>query len=110
MSLPCFIRRSIYQPGTYPTSCTITRIWPDPAVRTPTVLLEAKNLEGAQEVFWRQADFGYVMERLAEAQVFCHPCEQGDSLLACSRHLLHCRATNLYLDLRNPRQPQDREF
>ncbi|XP_075704109.1 EGF domain-specific O-linked N-acetylglucosamine transferase-like [Rhinoderma darwinii] len=68
----------------------------------------AKNLEGAQEVFWRQADFGYIMERLAEAQVFCHPREQGDSLLACSRHLLHCRATNLYLDLRNPRRPQDR--
>ncbi|XP_075704070.1 EGF domain-specific O-linked N-acetylglucosamine transferase-like isoform X2 [Rhinoderma darwinii] len=68
----------------------------------------AKNLEGAQEVFWRQADFGYVMERLAEAQVFCHPREQGDSLLACSCHLLHCRATNLYLDLRNPRRSQDR--
>ncbi|XP_075704033.1 EGF domain-specific O-linked N-acetylglucosamine transferase-like [Rhinoderma darwinii] len=66
-----------------------------------------RNLEGAQEVFWRQADFGYVMERLAEAQVFCHPREQGDSLLACSRHLLHCRATNLYLALRNPRRSQD---
>ncbi|KAG8557079.1 hypothetical protein GDO81_018327 [Engystomops pustulosus] len=68
----------------------------------------ARNLEGAQEVFWRQADFGYVMERLAEEQVLCHPREQGDSLLACSSHLQHCRATNLYLDLRNTKRSQDR--
>lgn len=68
----------------------------------------ARNLEGAQEVFWRQADFGYVMERLAETHVFCRPREQGDSLLACSSHLQHCRATNIYLDLRNSRRSQDR--
>ncbi|XP_068109934.1 EGF domain-specific O-linked N-acetylglucosamine transferase [Hyperolius riggenbachi] len=68
----------------------------------------AKNLEEAQEVFWKQADFGYVKERIEETQVLCHPHVQGDSLLACSTFLQHCRATNLYLDLRKPRRGPDR--
>ncbi|MEE6502537.1 hypothetical protein FKM82_004546 [Ascaphus truei] len=68
----------------------------------------AKNIEGAQEVFWKQADFGYVRERLAETQTLCQPQAQGDSLLSCSSNLQHCRATNLYLDLRRQRRGQDR--
>ncbi|KAM5148914.1 EGF domain-specific O-linked N-acetylglucosamine transferase [Mantella aurantiaca] len=68
----------------------------------------AKTLAEAEDVFWRQADFGYVRERLGEVQVLCHPRQQGDSLLACSTNLQHCRATNLYLDLRNPRRGTDR--
>uniref|UniRef100_A0A803JWL1 EGF domain-specific O-linked N-acetylglucosamine transferase n=1 Tax=Xenopus tropicalis TaxID=8364 RepID=A0A803JWL1_XENTR len=67
----------------------------------------AKTIEESQEVFWKQADFGYVKERLAETQILCRPQEQGDSMLACSRNLQHCRATNLYLDLRNPRRGQE---
>ncbi|XP_063797008.1 EGF domain-specific O-linked N-acetylglucosamine transferase [Pseudophryne corroboree] len=68
----------------------------------------AKNLEGAQEIFWRQADFGYVKERLGETQMLCRPKEKGDSMLACSTNLQHCRATNFYLDLRNPKRSNDR--
>uniref|UniRef100_A0A6I8RBR0 EGF domain-specific O-linked N-acetylglucosamine transferase n=1 Tax=Xenopus tropicalis TaxID=8364 RepID=A0A6I8RBR0_XENTR len=68
----------------------------------------AKTIEESQEVFWKQADFGYVKERLAETQILCRPQEQGDSMLACSRNLQHCRATNLYLDLRNPRRGQEK--
>ncbi|XP_073448309.1 EGF domain-specific O-linked N-acetylglucosamine transferase [Aquarana catesbeiana] len=68
----------------------------------------AKNLKEAEEVFWRQADFGYVKERIDEMQVLCHPHEPGDSLLACSANLQHCRATNLYLDLRKPRRGPER--
>ncbi|XP_075039512.1 EGF domain-specific O-linked N-acetylglucosamine transferase [Mixophyes fleayi] len=68
----------------------------------------AKNLEGAREVFWKQADFGYVKERLDETQILCRQTQKGDSLLACSTNLQHCRATNLYLDLRNPQRSNDR--
>ncbi|KAM4721955.1 EGF domain-specific O-linked N-acetylglucosamine transferase [Rhinophrynus dorsalis] len=68
----------------------------------------AKNMEGAQEIFWRQADFGYVKEKMDETQILCHPRAPGDSLLACSSNLQHCRATNLYMDLRQPRRSQDR--
>ncbi|XP_041445201.1 EGF domain-specific O-linked N-acetylglucosamine transferase isoform X1 [Xenopus laevis] len=68
----------------------------------------AKTIEESQQVFWRQADFGYVKERLAETQILCRPQEQGDSMLACSQNLQHCRATNLYLDLRHPRRGQEK--
>ncbi|KAM4022947.1 LOW QUALITY PROTEIN: EGF domain-specific O-linked N-acetylglucosamine transferase [Anomaloglossus baeobatrachus] len=91
----------------YETSCSKERRFSYPACHQLDTGW-ARNLEGARDVFWRQADFGYVMERQAEAQVLCGPREPGDSLLVCSGHLQHCRATNLYLDLRSPRRLQDR--
>ncbi|XP_053576669.1 EGF domain-specific O-linked N-acetylglucosamine transferase isoform X2 [Bombina bombina] len=67
-----------------------------------------KSIGAAQKEFWTQADFGYVKERRDETQILCHPQEPGDSLLACSSNLQHCRATNIYLDLRKSRRGQDR--
>ncbi|KAM6170224.1 EGF domain-specific O-linked N-acetylglucosamine transferase isoform 1-T1 [Rhynchocyon petersi] len=66
------------------------------------------TLESAQDIFWKQADFGYAGERLQETHVLCQPEETGDSGLICSRYLQYCRATNLYLDLRNVKRNQDR--
>ncbi|XP_006896009.1 PREDICTED: EGF domain-specific O-linked N-acetylglucosamine transferase isoform X1 [Elephantulus edwardii] len=65
------------------------------------------TLESAQDIFWKQADFGYAGERLEEMRALCQP-EAGDSSLVCSRYLQYCRATNLYLDLRNIKRNQDR--
>ncbi|KAG8510581.1 EGF domain-specific O-linked N-acetylglucosamine transferase [Galemys pyrenaicus] len=66
------------------------------------------TLESAQDIFWRQADFGYAGERLEEMHVLCHPQEMNDSSLVCSHYLQHCRATRLYLDLRNIKRNHDR--
>ncbi|KAJ8258554.1 hypothetical protein COCON_G00175660 [Conger conger] len=68
----------------------------------------ASSIQAAQDVFWKQADFGYVRERLDEMKTLCKPSNPGDSSLACSSHMRFCRATNLYLDLRNPRRAQER--
>ncbi|XP_030062067.1 EGF domain-specific O-linked N-acetylglucosamine transferase isoform X2 [Microcaecilia unicolor] len=68
----------------------------------------AKDMEAAQQVFWKQADFGYVKQRMEEIHTFCRPGTAGDSLLSCSSNLQHCRATNLYIDLRKPKRSQDR--
>ncbi|XP_029456924.1 EGF domain-specific O-linked N-acetylglucosamine transferase [Rhinatrema bivittatum] len=68
----------------------------------------AKDIESAQQVFWKQADFGYVKERLEETRTFCRPGAVEDSLLSCSSNLQHCRATNLYIDLRKPKRSQER--
>ncbi|XP_077132184.1 EGF domain-specific O-linked N-acetylglucosamine transferase [Ranitomeya variabilis] len=106
----CPFKEYLTQPDScwgYEKSCRKERRFSDPACHELDTGW-ARNLEGAQEVFWRQADFGYVMERQAEAEILCSPREQGDSLLVCSSHLQHCRATNLYLDLRSPRRSQDR--
>lgn len=35
------------------------------------VLPRASSVEAAQELFWKQADFGYVMERLSEMKTLC---------------------------------------
>jgi len=66
------------------------------------------TLESAQDIFWKQADFGYAGERLEELHVLCQPKETHDSSLVCSRYLQYCRASNLYLDLRNIKRNHDR--
>lgn len=68
----------------------------------------ARTLEAAQEVFWKQADFGYVKERLSELKVLCKATMPRDSSLKCSSHTRFCKATNLYLDLRTPRRGHER--
>lgn len=66
------------------------------------------TLESAQDMFWRQADFGYARERLGEIRTICQPERASDSSLVCSRYLQYCRATGLYLDLRNIKRNHDR--
>uniref|UniRef100_A0A8C3YL64 EGF domain-specific O-linked N-acetylglucosamine transferase n=1 Tax=Catagonus wagneri TaxID=51154 RepID=A0A8C3YL64_9CETA len=66
------------------------------------------TLESAEDIFWKQADFGYAGERLEELHVLCQAEETNDSSLVCSRYLQYCRATNLYLDLRNIKRNHDR--
>lgn len=68
----------------------------------------AHSLEAAQELFWKQADFGYVKERLSELKTLCKASKPGDSSLRCSSHTRFCKATNLYLDLRKPRRGHER--
>ncbi|XP_074986328.1 EGF domain-specific O-linked N-acetylglucosamine transferase isoform X2 [Caretta caretta] len=68
----------------------------------------ANDIETAQQIFWKQADFGYVKERLDEMKTHCKPIAKGDSSLACSQYLQHCRATNLYIDLRTIKRNHDR--
>ncbi|ELW47065.1 hypothetical protein TREES_T100015279 [Tupaia chinensis] len=66
------------------------------------------TIESARDLFWKQADFGYARERLEEMHVLCEPNKTSDSSLVCSRYLQYCRATNLYLDLRNIKRNHDR--
>ncbi|XP_014728829.1 PREDICTED: EGF domain-specific O-linked N-acetylglucosamine transferase isoform X2 [Sturnus vulgaris] len=68
----------------------------------------ASDIETAQQIFWKQADFGYVQERLSEVKTHCKPAATGDSSLTCSQYLQHCRATNLYIDLRAVKRNHDR--
>uniref|UniRef100_A0A8B9LGZ1 EGF domain-specific O-linked N-acetylglucosamine transferase n=1 Tax=Astyanax mexicanus TaxID=7994 RepID=A0A8B9LGZ1_ASTMX len=68
----------------------------------------ASSVQAAQEIFWKQADFGYVRERLSEMKTLCKPLNSGESFLKCTSHMRFCRATNLYLDLREPRRGQER--
>ncbi|KAG8007457.1 EGF domain-specific O-linked N-acetylglucosamine transferase, partial [Nibea albiflora] len=68
----------------------------------------AHSLEAARELFWKQADFGYVKERLSEIKTLCKAIKPGDSSLKCSSHTRFCKATNLYLDLRKPRRSHER--
>ncbi|XP_059385298.1 EGF domain-specific O-linked N-acetylglucosamine transferase-like isoform X2 [Carassius carassius] len=68
----------------------------------------ANSIQAAQELFWKQADFGYVRERLSELKTLCKPLSPGDSSLKCTSHMRFCRAINLYLDLRSPRRGHER--
>ncbi|XP_042308824.1 EGF domain-specific O-linked N-acetylglucosamine transferase [Sceloporus undulatus] len=68
----------------------------------------ASTIEEAQHVFWKQADFGYVKERMDEVKTYCTPKAVGDSSLHCSRYLQYCRATNLYIDFRSPKRNHER--
>ncbi|KAL2091396.1 hypothetical protein ACEWY4_013659 [Coilia grayii] len=68
----------------------------------------ASSVPAGQELFWKQADFGYVRERRNELKTLCKPLHPGDSSLKCASHMRFCRATNLYLDLRKPRRGHER--
>ncbi|XP_060095493.1 EGF domain-specific O-linked N-acetylglucosamine transferase isoform X1 [Heteronotia binoei] len=68
----------------------------------------ASTVEEAQHMFWKQADFGYVKERIDEVKTHCRPKAMGDSSFKCSRYLQYCRAKNLYIDLRSPKRNHDR--
>ncbi|XP_072136636.1 EGF domain-specific O-linked N-acetylglucosamine transferase isoform X1 [Mobula birostris] len=68
----------------------------------------ANTIEGAEEIFWKQGDFGYVKGMLHEMKTLCEPIKSGDSFLACTKYTRYCRASNLYIDLRNPRRNTDR--
>uniref|UniRef100_A0A672PL28 EGF domain-specific O-linked N-acetylglucosamine transferase n=1 Tax=Sinocyclocheilus grahami TaxID=75366 RepID=A0A672PL28_SINGR len=68
----------------------------------------ANSIQAAQELFWKQADFGYVRERLSEMKTLCKPLSPGDSSLKCTSHMRFCWAKNLYLDLRSPRRGHER--
>ncbi|VTJ92012.1 Hypothetical predicted protein, partial [Marmota monax] len=65
------------------------------------------SVEAAQDLFWKQADFGFVRERLEEVRVLCRPESTSDSSLMCSRYLQYCRATNLYLDFRSIKRDKE---
>ncbi|XP_028680879.2 EGF domain-specific O-linked N-acetylglucosamine transferase isoform X1 [Erpetoichthys calabaricus] len=66
------------------------------------------SISAAQELFWKQADFGYVRKQMDQMKVLCEPQKPEDSSLVCTSLLLHCTASKFYLDLRNPRRTQDR--
>ncbi|XP_077430445.1 EGF domain-specific O-linked N-acetylglucosamine transferase isoform X2 [Vanacampus margaritifer] len=68
----------------------------------------ADSLEAARDLFWNQADFGYVKKRRSELKTLCKASKPGDSSLRCTSHARFCRATSLYLDLRRPRRSHER--
>ncbi|XP_069793200.1 EGF domain-specific O-linked N-acetylglucosamine transferase isoform X2 [Narcine bancroftii] len=70
----------------------------------------ANTVKGAEEIFWKQGDFGYVKEMLHGMKTLCKAVKSGDSFLACTKYIRYCRATNLYIDLRNPRRNTDSKY
>ncbi|CRK98954.1 CLUMA_CG012088, isoform A [Clunio marinus] len=53
------------------------------------------------EVFYAQADFGFVKQQLQELKVYCEPTFITDSSLECSKYLRFCRGRNLMLNFTN---------
>ena len=81
-------------------------------------------MEAKHELFWTQADFGYVKEVVDSIVSLCRPqhkvrCEhhvfllptelQGDSSLRCSRNERFCIARHLYIDFRRFDEVANRE-
>ncbi|XP_067684503.1 EGF domain-specific O-linked N-acetylglucosamine transferase-like [Haliotis asinina] len=60
-----------------------------------------KSVPDRKSLFWRQADFGYVKDRMDNMKVFCRGSHTSDSSLECTDALGFCRGRNIYLDLRH---------
>ncbi|CAI8028714.1 EGF domain-specific O-linked N-acetylglucosamine transferase [Geodia barretti] len=72
----------------------------------------AQTMEGKMELFWTQADFGYVKKVVDSLAILCSPkgkIAEGASQLICSAQLRYCRARNLYMDLRRYRQMTEKQ-
>jgi hypothetical protein len=52
----------------------------------------------SKEIFFNEADFGYVKKRLDSMTVICEPQSPKESSLVCSRHLQFCSGRELLLD------------
>ncbi|XP_055390026.1 EGF domain-specific O-linked N-acetylglucosamine transferase [Condylostylus longicornis] len=59
------------------------------------------KIEGktASEIFYQQADFGYVKEQINELTTICSARNESDSFLECSKYLRFCKGKNIYIDL-----------
>ena len=65
------------------------------ATNTPFHLVGGKS---ASEVFFSQADFGYVGEFVRSLQNYCRPETQFDSSLTCTANLQFCSGRNIFMD------------
>lgn len=61
----------------------------------------APNKEVQTDLFYAQADFGYIAEQLREMRIICEPLFPHDSMLECSNYLRFCRARNIMIDFRD---------
>lgn len=52
----------------------------------------------SRDVFFDEADFGYVKQRLDSMTVICEPQSPKESSLVCSRHLQFCTGRELLID------------
>ncbi|KAL3852256.1 hypothetical protein ACJMK2_015922 [Sinanodonta woodiana] len=69
----------------------------------------ATDLASQLDMFWKQADFGYVNERLKEKKSLCTPADQNDSSLECVRYARFCRGKNIYFDFRDASFSQSKD-
>lgn len=67
------------------------------------------SMEAKHELFWTQADFGYVKEVVNSIVSLCKPQRKGGSSLRCSRNERFCVAQHLYVDFRRFDEVASRE-
>ncbi|KAK3584893.1 hypothetical protein CHS0354_023483 [Potamilus streckersoni] len=83
----------------YEKNCNVSN-----RMKTPLCDVEGQdgtvNLTSQLDMFWKQADFGYVNERLNEMKTLCTPNIQNDSSLDCVKYAQFCRGKNIYFDFR----------
>ncbi|VDM25400.1 unnamed protein product [Toxocara canis] len=60
-----------------------------------------KDPEGQRQTFWRQADFGKVVDTVNTIRPICTSSAKDGSFLECSAHLRFCRASNIFFDFKN---------
>jgi hypothetical protein len=62
----------------------------------------ARNRHDAEDLFFQQADFGYVAKMLGERRSLCRPLPplsaDEQSELICAKELQYCRAKNILID------------
>ncbi|XP_065916523.1 EGF domain-specific O-linked N-acetylglucosamine transferase-like isoform X2 [Dysidea avara] len=69
----------------------------------------APSMEAKHDLFWTQADFGYVKDIVDSTMKLCKPKNKGESLLQCSKNLRFCIARHLYIDFRRFDEIANRE-
>jgi len=52
----------------------------------------------SKEIFFDEADFGYVKQRLDSMTVVCEPRNAKESSLVCSKHLQFCTGREILID------------
>lgn len=66
-----------------------------------------KTKKDQVEVYFAQADFGFVKQQLREMKIICEPTFTDDSSLECSDHLRFCRGRNVMVNFTQIMQTDD---
>lgn len=79
-------------------NCPYNTTHVDCSVAYKTKLQHNVGDKSASDVFFSQADFGYLKEFISSLRTFCRPETQFDSSLTCSAYLQFCTGRNIFID------------
>uniref|UniRef100_F1L2A5 EGF domain-specific O-linked N-acetylglucosamine transferase n=1 Tax=Ascaris suum TaxID=6253 RepID=F1L2A5_ASCSU len=95
----------------YEHNCSFSQSYSSNKIRCSKESLRGSmDIESRRQTFWRQADFGKVLDTINSITSICTSSTKDGSFLECSDHLRFCRASNIFFDFKNLNAPTSKRY